>query len=69
MFELIKFYRDSTKQFNSLFVDPWFENPISEYFLNQTTDVFLKLYYWPFYVATMEDRFKEFVNTYSICKI
>ena len=69
MLELIAFYRNSTRQFNSVFVDPWFDNPISEYFMNQAMDAMLKAYYWPFYAATFEDKLKDFVNTYSICKI
>lgn len=69
MLELISIYRDAVNQFNTAFVDPWFDNPISEYWLNQSMDTALKLYYWPFYAVTMEDRFKEFANTYSICRV
>ena len=52
-----------------MFVDPWFANPIAEWWMDKTIDLALKAYYWPMYAATWEDKIKETINSFSICKI
>lgn len=69
MLEAMQLYQQGIKNFNSLFVDPWFANPIAEYWMDQSMDLALKMYYWPFFAITWEDKVKEYVNSFSICKI
>lgn len=69
MFELVKTYQDAFQQYNQMFVDPWVSNPIAEWWMDQTMDIALKIYYLPFFAATWEDKIKEAINSYSICKV
>ena len=69
MLELYKLYQQTWGTFNRTFVDPWFDNPIAEWYMDQTMDAVLKMYYWPFFAATWEDKIKEHINRYSICKV
>ena len=69
MLELYRLYQQTWGDFNRVFVDPWFDNPIAEWYMDQTMDIALKMYYLPFFAATWEDQIKEAVNRFSICKI
>ena len=69
MLELYKLYQQMFTQFNQVFVDPWINTPIAEWCMDQSIDIALKMYYLPFFAATWEDKIKETVNSYSICKI
>lgn len=69
MLELYQLQQQMFAQFSQTFVNPWFENPITEWWMDQTMDIALKLYYLPFFAATWEDKIKETVNNFSICKI
>lgn len=66
---MYKFYQQMFGQFNQAFVDPWLDNPIAEWWMDQTMDWALKAYYLPFFAATWEDKIKDTVNRFSICKI
>lgn len=68
MWEIYKLYQQGIQQFNQQFVEPYLENPMAQWWMDQSMDIALKLYYWPFFAATWEDRAKEYFQTYSICK-
>jgi len=69
MVELYKLYQQTWGEFNQRFVDPWLENPIAEWWMDQSMDWALKMYYLPFFAATWEDKIKENINSFSICKV
>ena len=69
MLEFYRLYQQTWSGFNQAFVDPWFANPVAEWWMDQSMDLALKMYYWPFFAITLEDRIKETINSFSICKI
>ena len=49
--------------------EPFFDNPLTEWYMNLLLEASLRVWFWPGAVITLQDQTEEFFRNFSICKI
>ena len=42
--------------------EPYFNNPVTDWYMDQYTSAWLKMYYWPFFIAGNGDNIKDIMK-------
>ena len=45
--------------------EPFFNNPIADWMVDRQVDMALRLWFWPGYVAEIQDQFEQFQRFWS----
>lgn len=50
-------------------VEPAFNNPIADWYMDQCTEAMLKCWFWPGQLVAIEDQYNEFMKLFPLGNI